>query len=68
MLTFLFFSAMAIAAVTFGAVVFGPLLIIGAAIWVITLPFRLVFGLIAAVFAIIGAVLFAPFRLLRRIA
>jgi hypothetical protein len=72
MLKILFFSAMAIAAVTLGGVVFIPLLIIGALIWLITLPFRLVFslvgGLICAVFAIVSAVLVAPFRLLRRLA
>jgi hypothetical protein len=72
MLKFLFFGAMAVAAVTFGGVVFLPLLIIGALIWLITLPFRLVFslagGVIFAVFAIVSAVLLAPFRLLRRFA
>jgi hypothetical protein len=71
MLRFLFFGALLIAAVTFGGVVFFPLLILGMVIWLLTLPFRLVFalvgGLIYAVFAILGmvfAVLLAPFRLL----
>ena len=75
MLKFLFFSALVVAALTFGAVVFVPLMILGLGIWLITLPFRLVLGLIGGVlhlaFGIVGAVfalLFAPFRLLRRVA
>lgn len=61
MLTFFFFSALVIAAVTFGGIVFFPLLAVGLVIWLVfwlvTLPFRLVF-----------AILVLPFRLLRRVA
>jgi hypothetical protein len=75
MLTFFFFSALVIAALTFGAVVFVPLMLVGLAIWLILLPLRLVFafvggamylafGIVRAIFALI----FAPFRLLRRFA
>ena len=75
MLTFFFFSALVIAALTFGAVVFVPLLMIGFVVWLLLLPVRLVFagvdgalylafGIIRAVFAL----LFAPFRFLRRMA
>jgi hypothetical protein len=70
MLKFFFFSALVMSALTVGGILFVPLLILGAMIWLVTLPFRLAFalvgGLIHAVFAIIGAVLFAPVRLLRR--
>ena len=73
MLTFFFFSALVIAAMTFGAVVFVPLMIIGAVIWLLTLPFRLLFALIGAVIhlaaAVVGAavsLLLAPFRVLRK--
>jgi hypothetical protein len=71
MLKFLFFSALAVAAVTLGAPIFFPLLIVFSLIWLITLPIRLVFGLTAVVmkliFGIIGAVfgiVFAPFVLM----
>src|SRR5688572_4440614 len=57
MLTFFFFSALVIGALTFGAVVFIPLLIIGFVVWLLLLPVRLVL-----------AILFLPFRLLRRMA
>ena len=73
MLKFLFFSALVISSLTFGGVVFVPLLILGMVIWLITLPFRLVFGvmggLVQLVLGLVGAVfalVFAPFRLLRR--
>jgi len=46
MLKFLFFSALVVAAVTLGAPIFFPLLIVFSLIWLITLPIRLVFGLI----------------------
>ena len=68
MLKFLFFSALAVAAVTLGAPIFFPLLIVFSLIWLITLPIRRVCGLTAVVmkliFGIIGAVfgiVFAPF-------
>ena len=71
MLKFLFFSALVLAAVTVGAPILIPLLIVFSLIWLITLPIRLVFGLTGVVmkliFGIIGAVfgvLFAPFVLL----
>ncbi|HZJ34239.1 MAG TPA: hypothetical protein VFD21_21885 [Vicinamibacterales bacterium] len=71
MLKFLFFSALVVAAVTLGAPIFFPLLIVFSLIWLITLPIRLVFGLTAVVmkliFGIIGAVfsiVFAPFVLM----
>jgi hypothetical protein len=71
MLKLLFFSALALAAVTIGAPVFFPLLIVFALIWLITLPIRLVFGLtgvvIKLILGLIGAVfgiLFSPFVLL----
>jgi len=71
MLKFLVFSALVLAAVTIGAPIFFPLLIVFSLIWLITLPIRLVFGLTAVVmkliFGIIGAVfgvLFAPFVLM----
>jgi hypothetical protein len=60
-----------LAAVTIGAPIFFPLLIVFSLIWLITLPIRLVFGLTAVVMklivGIIGAVfgvLFAPFVLM----
>ena len=67
MLKFLFFSALVLAAVTIGAPVLIPLLILFSLLWLITLPIRLVFGLTAGVihlvFGIIGAIfslVFAP--------
>ena len=71
MLKFLVFSALVLAAITLGAPIFFPLLILFSVIWLITLPIRLVFGLTAVVMklivGIIGAVfgvLFAPFVLM----
>jgi hypothetical protein len=71
MLKFLVFSALVLAAVTIGAPIFFPLLIVFSLIWLLTLPIRLVFGLTAVlmklIFGIIGAVfgvLFAPFVLM----
>ena len=40
MLKFLFFSALVLAAVTIGAPIFFPLLLIFGVIWLITLPFK----------------------------
>ena len=71
MLKFLFFSALVLAAVTLGAPIFFPLLILLTLVWLPTLPFRLVFGLTAGIiklaFGIVGAVIgivFSPFVLL----
>ena len=71
MLKFLFFSALVLAAVTVGAPIFIPLLILISLIWLITLPIRLVFGLTAGaihlVFGIISAVIalvFSPIVLM----
>jgi hypothetical protein len=71
MLKFLFFSALVLAAVTVGAPIFFPLLIVFSLIWLITLPIRLVFGLTGLVMklivGIVGAVfgiLFSPFVLI----
>ena len=70
MLKFLFFSALVLAAVTIGAPIFFPLLVIFGVIWLILLPIRLVFGLVGwvfhLIFAILGLVLsvvFAPIML-----
>ena len=67
MLKFFFFSALVISALTVGGVLFVPLVILIAVIWLITLPFRLVFalvgGLLQLTFGLLGAVLLAPFRL-----
>ena len=68
MLTFFFFSALVIAALTFGAVVFVPLMVIGLLIWLITLPFRLVFAVVGGLIHAVFALLFLPVRLLRRMA
>ena len=71
MLKFLFFSALVLAAVTIGAPIFFPLLIIFGVVWLITLPIRLLFGLVGwvvhLIFAILGlalGVVFAPLTLL----
>ena len=71
MLKFLFFSALVLAAVTLGAPIFFPLLILLTLVWLLTLPFRIVFGLTAWIikfaFGIVGAVIgivFSPFVLL----
>lgn len=71
MLKFLFFSALVLAAVTIGAPIFFPLLLIFGVIWLITLPIRLVFGLVGwvlhLILALVGIVLgvvFAPLTLL----
>jgi hypothetical protein len=61
MLTFLFLSALVIAAVTFGGIVFFPLLAIGLVIW-------LVFWLVALPLRLVFAILSLPFRVLRRMA
>jgi len=70
MLKFLFFSALVLAAVTIGAPIFFPLLLIFGVLWLITLPIRLVFGMVGwvfhLIFALIGLVLgvvFAPVML-----
>ena len=70
MLKFLFFSALVLAAVTIGAPIFFPLLLIFGLIWLITLPIRLVFGVVGwmfhLIFGLIGIVLsvvFAPITL-----
>ena len=62
MLTFLLFSLVALAALAFGGVFALPLLVIGAVIWLVTLPFRLLFGfvfggLFRLVFGIVGVLL-----------
>jgi len=70
MLKFLFFSALVLAAVTIGAPIFFSLLLIFGVLWLITLPIRLVFGMVGwvfhLIFALIGLVLgvvFAPVML-----
>lgn len=71
MLKLLFFSALVLAAVTFGAPIFFPLVMLMGLIWLVTLPFRLLFGLLGGVFhilfgivgavlAVLGVVLFLP--------
>ena len=57
MLKFLFFSALVLAAVTIGAPIFFPLLLIFGVIWLIMLPIRLLFGLVGWVFHLIFALL-----------
>jgi len=62
MLTFLFLSLFALAAFGFAGVFALPLIAIGAVIWLVTLPFRLLFGfvfggLFRLVIAIGGALL-----------
>jgi hypothetical protein len=58
MLTFLFFSALALVAFATGGLFLIPFLIVGAVIWLITLPFRLLFGgLFRLIFGIGGALL-----------
>ena len=68
MLKFLFFSALVLAAVTIGAPIFVPLMVLALVIWVITLPFRLTFwvigGLIRLPFVILGAIVWGIFRLI----
>ena len=71
MLKFLFFGALVLAAVTIGAPIFFPLLLIVGVVWLITLPIRLVFGLVGwmfhLIFALLGIVfgiVFAPITLL----
>ena len=70
MLKFLFVSALVLAAVTLGAPIFFPLLLIVGVVWLVTLPIRLMFGLagwlLHLVFALIGivfAIAFAPITL-----
>jgi len=71
MLKLLFFSALVLAAVTVGAPIFFPLLIVFSVIWLITLPIRLALGLtgvvIKLILGIVGAlfgIVFAPFVLM----
>ena len=68
MLKFLFFSALVLAAVTIGAPILVPLMVLALVIWVITLPFRLTFwvigGLIRLPFVIVGAIVWGIFRLI----
>jgi hypothetical protein len=68
MLKFLFFSALVLAAVTIGAPILVPLMVLAVVIWVITLPFRLTFwvigGLIRLPFVILGAIVWGIFRLI----
>lgn len=68
MLKFLFFSALVLAAVTIGAPILIPLMLLALVIWVITLPFRLTFwvigGLIRLPFVILGAIVWGIFRLI----
>ena len=68
MLKFLFFSALVLAAVTIGAPILVPLMVLALVIWVITLPFRLTFwvngGLIRLPFVILGAIVWGIFRLI----
>ena len=68
MLQSLFFSALVIAAVTFGGVVLVPLMILALVIWALTLPFRLTFwvigGMIRLPFVIVAAIVWGIFRLL----
>jgi hypothetical protein len=71
MLKILLFGALVLAAITLGAPIFFPLLILFTLIWLIMLPIRLVFGLTGVVmkliFGIIGTVfgvLFSPFVLM----
>ena len=70
MLKFLFFSALVLAAVTIGAPILFPLLLIFGVLWLITLPIRLVFGMVGwvfhMIFGLLGLVLgvvFAPLTL-----
>lgn len=68
MLKFLFFSALVLAAVTIGAPILIPLMLLALVIWVITLPVRLTFwvigGLIRLPFVILGAIVWGIFRLI----
>jgi hypothetical protein len=68
MLKFLFFSALVVAAVTFGGVVLVPLMLLALVIWALTLPFRLTFwvigGIIRLPFVMLAMIVWGIFRLI----